>query len=508
MKKIYLLIITINLSSFSYSQNIALHFDSLNTHVQTTYSGISGGTGARTIEAWIKTTSNHVPSASGKQGVIADYGSFTTGGRFTFNVLFNNALRIEVGGNGLSGTISVNDGNWHHVAVVYNPSATNEYSLYVDSVLDVAGNLTITTNTGSLTNLRIGKRIDAAGGFRGSIDEVRFYNYARTLAQVGAERNDEYCTLPSGLVAYYKFNEGIANGTNTGKTITADYAGNNDGTLTNFLLTGTTRNYVAGPTLTPGLNKSVVTASTCGTYTSTSGKVFSSTGIYYDTLTNSVSCDSLVKYDITVTSRIITQSITANGCGTYVTQLGKIISTSGTHYDTLSSVTGCDSLIEYILTITTNNSTVTQSGNTLTSSDTWASHQWVDCNNGYSPIVGETTRIYTPPVSGSYACVVYRGTCYDTSTCTIITINNASINENLRDLYQVYPNPLKNSLFISYNASDLRIQTIQILDVTGKLMTVVNRNFNQIDISELATGTYILRLETGSGISTQRFIKE
>jgi hypothetical protein len=160
MKKIYLLIITINLSSFSYSQNIALHFDSLNTHVQTTYSGISGGTGARTIEAWIKTTSNHVPSASGKQGVIADYGSFTTGGRFTFNVLFNNALRIEVGGNGLSGTISVNDGNWHHVAVVYNPSATNEYSLYVDSVLDVAGNLTITTNTGSATNLRIGKRIE------------------------------------------------------------------------------------------------------------------------------------------------------------------------------------------------------------------------------------------------------------------------------------------------------------------------------------------------------------
>ena len=67
---------------------------------------------------------------------------------------------------------------------------------------------------------------------------------------------------------------------------------------------------------------------------------------------------------------------------------------------------------------------------------------------------------------------------------------------------------MKNSLFISYNASDLRIQTIQILDVTGKVMTVVNRNFNQIDISELATGTYILRLETGSGISTQRFIKE
>ncbi|MGB1041433.1 MAG: LamG-like jellyroll fold domain-containing protein, partial [Flavobacteriales bacterium] len=130
----------------SFGQNTALHFDSLNTHVQTTSPGISGGSQARTIEAWIKTTSNHIPGTSGgKQGVIVDYGTFVTGGRFTFNVLWGNAIRIEVGGNGLSGSIPVNDGNWHHVAVVYNPSATNKYSLYVDSVLDVTGNLTVST---------------------------------------------------------------------------------------------------------------------------------------------------------------------------------------------------------------------------------------------------------------------------------------------------------------------------------------------------------------------------
>ena len=87
----------------SFSQNTSLNFDGVNDYVQTTYSGISGGTAARSIEAWIKTTANFNPSASGSQGVIADYGSFVTGGRFTFCVLWSNAIRIEVGGNGLSG---------------------------------------------------------------------------------------------------------------------------------------------------------------------------------------------------------------------------------------------------------------------------------------------------------------------------------------------------------------------------------------------------------------------
>ena len=105
-----LTLVLFGLFNMNFAQNTALHFDSLTTHVQTTSPGIPGGTQARTIEAWIKTTSNHVPTA-GKQGVIVDYGTFVTGGRFTFNVLWANAIRIEVGVNGLSGTIPINDGN-------------------------------------------------------------------------------------------------------------------------------------------------------------------------------------------------------------------------------------------------------------------------------------------------------------------------------------------------------------------------------------------------------------
>ena len=140
-----------------HSQN-ALGLDGVNDYVQTTYQGVLG-TAPRTVEAWINTTANANPSNGGVQQIITDWGTFVTGGRFTFNVLWSNAIRLEVGGNGVSGTIPVNDGNWHHVAAVWDPTATNTVSLYVDGALDTANNLTVPLNTVGGTGLRIGQRV-------------------------------------------------------------------------------------------------------------------------------------------------------------------------------------------------------------------------------------------------------------------------------------------------------------------------------------------------------------
>ena len=113
MKSI-LFITIIFLFSFSFGQN-AIQLDGVNDIVTVNYPGILGDN-ARTIEAWIKTSANYNPNTGGVQGVISDWGTFTNSNRSTFNVLFNNAIRFEVNGNGVNGTIPVNDGNWHHVA--------------------------------------------------------------------------------------------------------------------------------------------------------------------------------------------------------------------------------------------------------------------------------------------------------------------------------------------------------------------------------------------------------
>jgi len=510
MKKIKIAIASIALflsAMESSAQNTALNFDGTNDYVQTTYSGISGNA-ARSIEAWIKTTGNFVPGASGgQQGVIADYGTAGSNGtRFTFCVLWANAIRIEVQGNGLSGTIPVNDGNWHHVAVVYNPTASNKYSLYVDSVLDVSGNLTVATNTGTTTNLRIGQRIDNINNFPGEIDEVRFYNYARTASEIATERNSEYCSTPTGLIAYYKFNEGTAGGTNTGTTTAIDYAGINNGTLTGFSLLGSASNYVSGNTLAQGSSLTSSSVSTCGSYTLPSGTTVSTSGTYNDTLVSAGGCDSILSYVVTISTGHVANTTTVSQCDTFVMPNGSFVTSTGVYYDTLSTSGTCDTVDRYNVTILPGvNNAVTQSGNKLTSTDTWAIHQWVDCNNGYTAITGATLKDFTPTATGSYACIITRGTCVDTSACTTVTISTIGIEEETKNKLSFYPNPANSVLFVSHPDY---IQEINLVDVSGKLVSNYSNNGGELNISELPSGVYFLQVRVNDIVITNKVIKE
>jgi hypothetical protein len=235
-------------SATSFAQS-ALKFDGTNDYVLTNSVPLTGS-GSRTVEAWIKTTANSTVVSGVGQNVICDWGTFnSTGARFTLN-LTSNKLRLEVSGSGLNGTSDVNDGQWHHVAAVYNASAANNVSLYVDGVLETQGNLSVAVNTGSATSFRIGQRIDGLSFFNGSIDDVKVWNVAKSAADIVADMNTEFCATQSGLVRYYKFNNGVPDGNNISNLSTPDYSGNNsNGSLTNFTLTGTVSNYTAGTTL-------------------------------------------------------------------------------------------------------------------------------------------------------------------------------------------------------------------------------------------------------------------
>ncbi|MFK8045120.1 MAG: LamG-like jellyroll fold domain-containing protein [Crocinitomicaceae bacterium] len=357
----FLLTISILFSISSFSQNVGLSFDGVDDYVSTSYGGISGSA-ARTIEAWIKTTANTVPTAGGVQNVIADYGTFTTGARFTFCVLWGNAIRVEIGGSGLSGSIVVNDGQWHHVACVYDPTATDKYALYVDGFLDVAGNLTTVINTGTVNDFRIGQRVDGINEFNGEIDEVRFFDYARSATDIANELNAEYCVIPSGLVAYYRFNDGVANVSNPGLNTATDDSGNgNPGTLNTFTLSGTISNWIVGPVITPGLNGSSIAINTCSVYTSSNGTVYNSSGTYYETYTNSAGCDSIVELKLVI--NYPTSSINANACNSYTSPSGNYTYTgTGLYYDTLQTTAGCDSVIAINLTIDSYEGTEVVSG--------------------------------------------------------------------------------------------------------------------------------------------------
>lgn len=241
--KNFQLIALIIIANLSFAQ-VGINFDGINDHVQAGSAGPQG-TSDRTVECWFK-TSNVIST----QQVLVGWGAMSPlGRRFTLNYINNGRIRIEVGGNGFNTNRQITDGNWHHVAVTYDHSATVKACIYIDGSLDTCRNFTQSVNTSNTGPIQIGRRVDQANYFNGSIDEVRIWNIARNQSQINRFMNSEYCNVPTGLVAYYKMEEGIAGASNTGNTTVVDYAGSNNATLTNSSLNGSSSNWVNGVNL-------------------------------------------------------------------------------------------------------------------------------------------------------------------------------------------------------------------------------------------------------------------
>lgn len=270
----------------------SLNFDGINDYVSNTSIPVTG-TGSRTIEAWIKTTKNSDQTSAGGRGqsAIVDLGGTGTVQRFTFNVFYGNRLRIEFNGGGVNcdttTTSPLNDGAWHHVAVVWNStlSGAARVQFYVDGVAAAnqsGSSLTITPNTPTTGTFRIGTRVDGINFFQGSIDDVRVWNYVRTASEIQANMNTEFCGTQTGLVRYYKFNEGTPSAKNTVTAIN-DYSSNNStATATNFSLLGTTSNFDAGKTLTQSTIDGTVTLGSSTLTANQAGATYQ----WYDCTTN------------------------------------------------------------------------------------------------------------------------------------------------------------------------------------------------------------------------------
>jgi hypothetical protein len=237
-----------------------LNFDGVNDRVELPNESNFDFTSTFSMEAWIRVTSFtqewQTVISKGAEGPrihrfgVSDFIAFGTGPS-----------------NDLVSTVSVNDGNWHHIAATCNNGFK---SLYVDGVLQGTQNVGTPLVTNN-DNVRIGSQIDSYSpirAFHGDIDDVRIWNVARTAEQINGSRNCELQGTEAGLVANYKFNQGLDAADNTSITTLTDATANaNNGTLVNFTKTGTTSNFLAGSPVTTGsIIPSVATVTTPVTY--------------------------------------------------------------------------------------------------------------------------------------------------------------------------------------------------------------------------------------------------
>ena len=137
-------------------------------------------------------------------------------------------------------------------------------------------------------------------------------------------------------------------------------------------------------------------------------------------------------------------------------------------------------------------------------------NQWYD-KNGI--INGKTDNYFKPSQNGTYFSIVSQnGNVCDTSN--MITINSIKLgiqNKPVQNI-QIFPNPVKNKITVSFENSDDKY-ILEINDATGRKIfsNQINSKGNyteQVDISDSPAGIYILQLRSDKNIILKKFIKQ
>ncbi|MFA6403039.1 MAG: FG-GAP-like repeat-containing protein, partial [Salinivirgaceae bacterium] len=223
------------------STNNCLSFDGTDDYIAIPVLGSS--LTQLTIETWV-----NLSSATTSGGVFNT--NVWNTGSIHFQIWNGTSIEFAVGSNSSTTTTSYtfSADTWYHLAATYN-SSTKQVCIYVNGLL-IKSETIATTNAVNLTAAQIGAWNNAGTNqriFSGKMDEYRIWNSVRTQTEI-ADNMLKSISNPSSvsnLIAYYKMDQGTASGNNFGNISLIDgSAGNMNGALTNFELTGSSSNWL------------------------------------------------------------------------------------------------------------------------------------------------------------------------------------------------------------------------------------------------------------------------
>jgi len=241
----------------------------------------------------------------------------------------------------------------------------------------------------------------------------------------------------------------------------------------------------------------------CDSYTWIDGITYTSsnsTAMYI--LTNSIGCDSLISLNLTI-NYTKTNVDVISACNKYTWINGiTYFSSNTTDSIVLTTITGCDSIVFLNLSLYPLNVSVTLSDPSIIANAIGVSYQWLDCNNNYAEINGETSKTFTASANGNYAVEITGISCLDTSVC--LPIISLGILENpIKEQVNIYPNPSKG--LINIDLGNLKEVDIIVFTVSGKLVYqkqgIKTSNY-QFELNQVP-GSYFIELSSGK--YTERF---
>ncbi len=204
-----------------------LGFDGVDDYVEVPdHPSLSAIGGAFTLECWINVGEDPIRARE----ILGKWGSGGSSNDEYGLDLPSGILELAI--SGTSGgmteiqTAAITPNTWTHFAGVFD-SASASLKLFINGILETSMTpSTLTMNRDTDQPFRMGTYdFSFHPNFKGQMDEVRIWNVARTQAEIQADMNRELSGTESGLVGYWKFNEG------SGNTVYDFSPNNNDGTL-------------------------------------------------------------------------------------------------------------------------------------------------------------------------------------------------------------------------------------------------------------------------------------
>jgi len=441
-----------SLTTMAQVQN-ALDFDGVNDEVTVANASaqIANATGF-SMTCWVYPTQNanwpNMEAFAGfRDNTFCDFYLLQTYGTTLEGRLRNSANTVFTVDS--TGLLTLN--TWQHLALTYDGSLLAMYHNGI-AVGSVPANGLITTTTGMF---RIGN-MPIPGSTEifldGMVDEVTLWSRGLTAAEVACIMTYNADPTEADLKLYYRLDQGVTGGTNTGLTNVIDATGHQNGTASGFALTGTSSNWVAGA---PVLGTNSVTICSGQSYT------------------------------------LGNQSLT----------------TPGTYSETFPTAGGCDSVVVLNLAVTPVNVGVVQNNFTLIAQGSPATWQWVNCDNGYAPVQGATQQFYTATANGNYAVIVQQSGCADTSICLAVT--TVGIDEAARPSLQAWYDERADALVLELTEAGGPVDAV-VLDALGR--NVLRSRFTagsnvSWPMASLKTGAHLVVLSVGGFQHTVRFLR-
>jgi uncharacterized repeat protein (TIGR01451 family) len=213
--------------------------------------------------------------------------------------------------------------------------------------------------------------------------------------------------------------------------------------------------------------------------------VENSVGIFFD-FNSPVNTNSVYNTLVDVIPNV-SYSFSEVSCNPYQYD-GTLYASSGSYVHSFLSTEGCDSIVTLDLTVISVGTAVTSNDPTLTANSALAAYQWLDCDDNYSIIIGETGQSFTATSNGNYAVEITENGCVDSSECVSITSFGMS-EDFLFDEVSIYPNPSSGILNIDLE----NLVNVDLLVFSADGTTVFKEE-------NIAGGNYKLILDVVPGI--------